>query len=43
MFGALATVALITWALLELFKGDSYIRRVLGAIVLSGIIVSYLR
>ena len=36
----IATIALFIWSVAELFQGDSYFRRTLGAIVLLGIIIS---
>jgi hypothetical protein len=36
----LATGALFTWAILELFQGVNYFRRTLGLIVLIGLMVS---
>lgn len=42
-FMLLATIALVTWALMEIIWGDSYFRRVLGAIVLTIVVISRLR
>lgn len=36
----IATIALFIWAGAELFQGDSYFRRTLGAIVLIGMIAA---
>lgn len=36
VFGTVSTVALIAWALLEVFRGVNPFRRVVGAIVLVG-------
>lgn len=35
-----ATIALFIWSGAELFQGDSYFRRTLGALVLLGLIIS---
>jgi hypothetical protein len=32
--------ALFTWAWLEIFQGSSYLRRVLGAVIMCGLIIS---
>lgn len=39
----LATAFLFTWAFMELFQGVSPFRRLLGLVVLAGIIVMHLR
>jgi hypothetical protein len=39
----LATGALLVWAILELFQGVNYFRRILGAIVLIGLLVSQIK
>jgi hypothetical protein len=36
----IATIALFIWSGAELFQGDSYFRRTLGAVVLVGMIIS---
>lgn len=36
-------VALVIWALLEIFKGDSPLRRVLGGVVLAALVISRLK
>ncbi len=38
---SLASAFLFTWAYLEVLKGDSIFRRVLGAVVLINIVVSF--
>ncbi len=40
--GFFATVALATWALLELLKGVNPFRRILGAVVLAGLLARLL-
>jgi hypothetical protein len=37
-----ATISLFIWSVAELFQGDSYFRRTLGALVLMGMIISKL-
>ncbi len=42
-FRHLATIAIIVWALLEIFWGVNYFRRILGLIVLSLVVVGLWR
>lgn len=39
----LASASLVIWALLEVFKGDSYFRRALGAIILVFAVASLIK
>lgn len=41
VLGYIALAALLLWALLELFRGDSYYRRILGAGVILLTILAY--
>lgn len=41
--GLLARAFLFTWAYLELTDGDSYFRQFLGAVVVAGLVVRFLR
>lgn len=43
LFDALAFGALFTWSWLELFHGDAYFRRILGAVVLAVLVISRVR
>lgn len=43
LFDAIGFGALFTWAWLELFQGDAYVRRILGAVVLVAIVVGKVR
>ncbi|MFN8050850.1 MAG: hypothetical protein U0Q22_05415 [Acidimicrobiales bacterium] len=43
LFTALAFGALFTWAWLELFHGDAYIRRVFGLVVLGALLYAKVR
>jgi hypothetical protein len=40
-FANLSTAFLFTWAYLEITQGASYFRRVLGAVVLAGVLMSF--
>jgi hypothetical protein len=42
-FASLSTAFLFTWAYLEITGGASYFRRVLGAVVLASVLMSFLR
>jgi len=42
-FASLSTAFLFTWAYLEIKEGASYLRRVLGAVVLASVLMSFLR
>lgn len=39
---AIGTLALVAWACLEIFRGVNPFRRILGALVLAGVAVSFL-
>lgn len=43
LFDTLAFGALFTWSWLELFHGDAYVRRILGAVVLAVLVISRVR
>ena len=42
ILGWLATAFLFIWALLEIFQGVSYFRRLLGLVVLAGLVIMHL-
>jgi len=43
VLSGLASASLIVWALLEVFKGDSYFRRALGVVVLIFAVASLIK
>ena len=42
-FGQLSGALLFTWAYLEITKGDSHFRRVLGAVVMVAVVIGYFK
>ncbi len=43
ILGYISLVSLTIWAILEIFKGVNYFRRLLGLVVLTSLVVSHLR